>query len=153
MIDPFAVQPSQAQFNTDTYNTSSYMYGQTSTLSPQSVAPANTNPYRATPERNYTLGGGGYGANVVPALDQHRASPAPSSSVYSSTTVTTYPINTSVSPPMPQPASPRGPREPTTSMAQPLVASPVQEELHYNEAPPVYDAATAQPPGQWGAKH
>nr|VWO96725.1 Rim9 protein [Ganoderma boninense] len=155
VVDPFAAQPSQTQFNPDTYNASSYMYGQVSASSPQSaVAAANTNPYRATPERNYTLGGGGYGANVVPALDQNRASPAPSSSVYSATTSTMYPINTSVSPPpMPQPASPRGPREPATTTSQPLVSSPVQEQPPYNEAPPMYDAATAQPPGQWGAKH
>ncbi|EJF66811.1 pali-domain-containing protein [Dichomitus squalens LYAD-421 SS1] len=156
VVDPFAAQPSQTRFQPDTYNTSSYMYGQTSTPPPANAAAvAGTNPYRTTPERNYTLGGGGYGANVVPALDYGRGSPAPTAttSVYSSGSAP-HTINTSISPPpMPQPASPRGPRDPTPSMHQAVTQSPIHEEPQYPDAPPMYDAATSQPPGQWGAKH
>ena len=156
VVDPFAAQPSQTMFNPDTYNSSSYMYGTTSTPSPgPAAAAASTNPYRTTPERNYTLGGGGYGANVVPALDYGRGSPAPTAttSIYSSASAP-HAINTSVSPPpMPQPASPRGPRDPTPSMPTALTQSPIHEEPQYPDAPPMYDAATSQPPGQWGAKH
>ena len=81
-------------------------------------------------------------------------SPAPSVSVYSSAP-SMPPIQTSMSPPpMPQPTSPRGPRDPASSMPTTIVESPVHEEApHYSDSPPMYDAATAQPPGQWGAKH
>ncbi|KAH9944276.1 pali-domain-containing protein [Epithele typhae] len=158
--DPFAapVAPAQlvshANLHNDTYNTSGYMYpSQTPT------PPAATNPYRA-PEHSYTLGGNGYGSNVVPALDTSypphpSASPAPSApSVYSmGTSSTPAPINTSVPSGMPQPLSPRGPRDPNPSMPATIVESPTHEDApHYSDSPPMYDAATAQPPGQWGAK-
>ncbi|KAI8990552.1 pali-domain-containing protein [Trametes punicea] len=169
--DPFAAPPpvQQTAFSPDTYNTTAYMRNAGS-----SSPPVGTNPYRAQQglyapsERNYTLGGGGYGSNVVPAMDiassthpHYRGpSPAPSApSTYSTSSAYTAtapaPINTSVQPApgMPQPTSPRGPRAPNpgSSMPAPLVHSPVQEEPE--EAPPMYDAATAPPPGQWSAKH
>ncbi|KAI0801141.1 SUR7/PalI family-domain-containing protein [Fomes fomentarius] len=165
MADPFAAQPSQTTFNPDAYNASSYMYN-AQAQSPPPNGGSNTNPYRGTqtyqPDRAYTLGGGGYGDNVVPALDPSypqygNRSPAPTASVYttSSTTpsVAPPPINTNTrvaSPPgMPQPTSPRGPRNPTASIPAPVVESPVED---YSDSPPMYDAATAQPPGRWGAK-
>ncbi|KAI0698402.1 SUR7/PalI family-domain-containing protein [Cerioporus squamosus] len=161
LTDPFAAQPTQAAFNADTYNSSAYMYGQTS---PPPSGGSNTNPYRPAqasypPERSYTLGGGGYGDNVVPALNSYppysSGSPAPSASVYTTSSAPSAAapphINTSISPPpMPQPTSPRGPRDPTPTMPAPLMESPHEE---YADSPPMYDAATAQPPGQWGAKH
>ncbi|KAI0639533.1 SUR7/PalI family-domain-containing protein [Trametes polyzona] len=171
--DPFAAQPPmpQAHFNADAYNATAYMHN-SSPSSPPPSGGSGTNPYRAQssyvpplapPERNYTLGGGGYGSNVVPASStppypQYGGpSPAPSApSTYSSSTAYTSapaPINTAVAPGMPQATSPRGPREPNPSMPAPIVESPVQELPEHEDAPPMYDAATAQPPGQWGAKH
>ncbi|KAI0651975.1 SUR7/PalI family-domain-containing protein [Trametes meyenii] len=164
--DPFAAQPPmpQASFSPDTYNNTAYMH--TDVASPPPSGGSGTNPYRAQgpyvpplapPERNYTLGGGGYGSNTVPAPDLSAyphyggPSPAPSApSTYSSSTAYTAPINTSVPPAMPQATSPRGPRDASHSMPAPIVESPTQE---HEDAPPMYDAATAQPPGQWGAKH
>ncbi|KAI0778309.1 SUR7/PalI family-domain-containing protein [Trametes elegans] len=167
--DPFAAQPPmpQASFNPDTYNATAYMHSPGPSSPPPSGG-SGTNPYRAQdpyvpplapPDRNYTLGGGGYGSNVVPATDMSAypqyggPSPAPSApSVYSHSTAYTSappPINTAVAPLMPQPTSPRGPRGAPTTMAGHIVESPVEE---HEDAPPMYDAATAQPPGQWGAK-
>ncbi|KAH9898277.1 SUR7/PalI family-domain-containing protein [Cubamyces lactineus] len=172
LADPFAAQAPvpQSGYNPDSYNATAYMHNSAPSSPPVSGG-SGTNPYRAPgpyvpplspPERNYTLGGGGYGSNVVPAMDGSSAypqygqpSPAPSApSTYSASTAYTStsapaPINTSAAaPPMPQPTSPRGPRDPNPA---PLVSSPIHEEDE--EAPPMYDAATAQPPGQWGAKH
>ncbi len=165
MADPFAAQPSQTTFSPDAYNASSYMYN-AQAQSPPPNSGSNTNPYRGTQayqqDRAYTLGGGGYGDNVVPALDPSypqygNRSPAPTASVYTTSSTTPSaappPINTNIrvaSPPgMPQPTSPRGPRNPTPSMPAPVVESPAEE---YSDSPPMYDAATAQPPGRWGAK-
>ncbi|KAI0375123.1 pali-domain-containing protein [Pilatotrama ljubarskyi] len=168
--DPFAAQPAmpQTNFNADPY----YMHN-ASPSSPPPSGGSGTNPYRpqgsyapplAPPERNYTLSGGGYGANVVPAADMPSyppyggPSPAPSApSTYSGTTAYTSapaPINTTIAPPMAQtsPTSPRGPRGPNRSQPSAVVESPVEEHEH-EDAPPMYDAATAQPPGQWGTKH
>ena len=152
MTDPFAAQPMpQSTYTPDVYNNTAYGY--TGHTSPPPAVPAATNPYRA-PEHSYSLGGNGYGDNVVPVLNTSAypqygtGSPAPSMSVYSTATSSTpAPINTAV-PAMPQPTSPRGPRDPTPSMPATIVESPIHED-----APPMYDAATAQPPGQWGAKH
>ena len=70
------------------------------------------------PSRSYTLGGGGYGDNSVPALHEPETSPgflpypgserASEGSAYSGLEV---------------PASPRGPRDPVT----------------YEDSPPMYD--------------
>ncbi|OSD03191.1 pali-domain-containing protein [Trametes coccinea BRFM310] len=178
--DPFAAQPPMPQtaFSPDAYNTTTYMHPGAGSSSPPPSG-GSTNPYRAPgqyspalapPERNYTLGGGGYGSNVVPAMDVASStyphysgpSPAPSApSTYSTSSAYTAtapaPINTSVqqAPGMPQPTSPRGPRDPNPahSMPSPIMQSPMHEEPEPEEAPPMYDAATAQPPGQWGAKH
>ncbi|KAH9858069.1 SUR7/PalI family-domain-containing protein [Lenzites betulinus] len=162
--DPFAAQPPMPQrtFNADTYNATAYM----PTSSPPPSGGPDTNPYRpqnsyvpplAPPERNYTLGGGGYGSNVVPAAGVSSyppyggPSPAPSApSTYSASTAYSSvpaPINTAVGGALSQPTSPRGPRAPNPGMPAPIVESPVHED-----APPMYDAATAQPAGQWGAK-
>ncbi|TFK94424.1 pali-domain-containing protein [Polyporus arcularius HHB13444] len=161
LTDPFASQqPSPAGFNADSYNTTGYMYSQTS---PPPSGGSNTNPYRPAqatypPDRSYTLGGGGYGDNVVPALNSYpqygSGSPAPSASVYTTSSAPSAAppphIDTAVSPThMPSPTSPRGPRDPTPPMPAPIMESPHEE---YADSPPMYDAATAQPPGQWGAK-
>ncbi|KAI0825007.1 SUR7/PalI family-domain-containing protein [Trametes gibbosa] len=168
--DPFAAHPPMPQttFNADTYNATAYM---PSPSSPPPSGGSGTNPYRAQnsyvpplapPERNYTLGGGGYGSNVVPAPSASAypqyggPSPAPSApSTYSASTAYTSapaPIDTTVGAAMPQPTSPRGPRQPNPSVPAPIMESPVEGHLGHEDAPPMYDAATAQPPGQWGAK-
>ncbi|KAI0756871.1 SUR7/PalI family-domain-containing protein [Daedaleopsis nitida] len=159
MSDSFAAQqPQTTTFNSDSYNAMGYMYGAQS----QPPLGGSTNPYRPT-QTSYppsSPAGNGYGDNIVPVLNASypqygSSSPAPTSSVYTTSSAPSTvppPINTRVaSPPgMPQPTSPRGPRDPTPSMPAAHVESPVEE---YSDSPPMYDAATAQPPGQWGVKH
>ena len=93
------------------------------------------------PDRSYTLGGDSYGASAIPDYQNPSGYDASYYAHYAPPTSTPSPapINTHVSPP-PEPVatSPRGPRAPQ---------NPV-----YDDSPPVYDVATAQPPGQWGAK-
>lgn len=150
--DPFATQGASS-FNPEGYNSTGYL-----ATAPTSFPNHNYNAQsgysagqHAQPERSYTLGGDGYGSNTIPDFSHpaQYSTPAP------------YPTHTSPGPISPQhtpspgpintnvatashmsPTSPRGPRPPATS-EQPL----------YEDSPPMYDAATAQPPGQWGAKH
>ncbi|TCD68087.1 hypothetical protein EIP91_011540 [Steccherinum ochraceum] len=150
--DPFATQGASS-FNPEGYNSTGYL-----ATAPTSFPDHNYNAQsgysagqHAQPERSYTLGGDGYGSNTIPDFSHpaQYSTPAP------------YPTHTSPGPISPQhtpspgpintnvaaashmsPTSPRGPRPPATS-EQPL----------YEDSPPMYDAATAQPPGQWGAKH
>ncbi|KAL4241701.1 pH-response regulator palI/RIM9 [Abortiporus biennis] len=132
--DPFASQAQPSSFNPDTYNNTGYM-------SPP-AASGGAAYGRTEPDRSYTLGGGGYGANTIPELPQQNADsayyphyPAPSAP---------SPINTVVSSPTVQsPTSPRGPRP----QSQGGPSSPP-----YEDSPPVYDAVPAQPPGIWGQK-
>ncbi|KAI0028127.1 SUR7/PalI family-domain-containing protein [Vararia minispora EC-137] len=107
-------QPTTA-FNSDLYNNTAQIYP---TPAPAPAAGGSRSP----PQRHYTLGGGGYGDNVVPNLhDDH-----------------------STGVPLPYPSanatSPMGPR------SQPV------PEPHYEDQPPVYDDGAALPPGVWGAK-
>ncbi|CAL1694025.1 unnamed protein product [Somion occarium] len=156
--------------NTETYNSTGYMGGMTSphAQSPSSAYPANPQsppPQNASyytpqrqntyPERSYTLGGDGYGSNVIPNHTQGEYDPY---SAY-------YPQQTST-PPMPAPtppsintdvqrsggvaSSPRGPRPPSGTMTLP---TGIPEQPQYEDSPPMYDAATSQPPGAWGTKH
>ena len=109
----------------------------------------------APPERSYTLGGDGYGSNTIPDPSGHaglystapypsHTSPAPISPV--SHSPSPAPINTAAAGAGPSqsqsPTNPKGPRPP----------APAEQPI-YEDSPPMYDAATAQPPGQWGAKH
>ena len=56
-------------------------------------------------------------------------------------------------PPLDLPAASGHPASSTSGPSMPAPA-PVQqyEQPTYEDSPPVYDDATAQPPGQWGAK-
>jgi hypothetical protein len=89
-----------------------------------------------SPERSYTLGGNGYGANVVPALHQS-------------------PVGTTPSPglPLPYPGEAHAPdyhaASPPPSIDHAYVASPTEEP-----APPHYDGPLpgSMPSANWGEK-
>ncbi|KAI0315656.1 SUR7/PalI family-domain-containing protein [Amylostereum chailletii] len=143
--------PTQAsnQYGHEQYP-SNVAYGQAlthdSTRAPSIPAPSsphNTNsfysqpsppPQPQAPQRNYTLGGGGYGDNVVPSL--HDEYQPPRSAVSS---VLPYPGDNAATS-----SGPRGPRE--------LVVQNVGEP-QYDDSPPVYDEGLSRPVGAWGAKH
>ncbi|KAJ3489613.1 hypothetical protein NLI96_g2013 [Meripilus lineatus] len=140
----FATQPAGA-------STGAYHSADPNPYFAQSTYPqhAATPPPQQQPDRSYTLGGDGYGGNVYSDYPAQSAYDAAYYGHYATTTTsspspappTPMPKHTAVSPP-PEPqavATPKGPRPP---------AEPV-----YEDSPPVYDVATAQPPGQWGAKH
>ncbi|KAI0073719.1 pali-domain-containing protein [Panus rudis PR-1116 ss-1] len=148
---------------------------------PATPASTMSPPYGAShqPERSYTLGGDNYATyNSTPSqqLTQHQDFdpyaayyPSPPTAPSPGANRSPAPITTQAnSPPMPSPSygghiatptspggyaqtqtqaqsqqSPRGPRPPSGGYEQP----------QYEDSPPMYDAATAQPPGAWGAKH
>ncbi|OBZ68545.1 hypothetical protein A0H81_11662 [Grifola frondosa] len=154
--DPFTAQPSsQPVFNPDTYNSTGYMHPS----SPSTSANPTNNPYRgqsayvrplSPPERNYTLGGGGYGTNVVPdaTADFPQYTSSPTSTYH--TIPSPAPINTSVSP-APSTASPRATQH--SNVVQSTIHEEQRSDESYSDSPPMYDAATSQPAGAWGAKH
>lgn len=122
--------------------------GASSYYTPHTTSPP---PASQPQSRAYTLGGGGYGDNVVPELSTSSAlyggpsastsqpSPlntsVPSSSAYTSPTRSTAP------------AGPRQPAQPQSNFV--LHGSPTNE---YEDSPPVYDEGLAQPAGQWNSK-
>jgi len=89
-------------------------------------------PVQQHPERSYSLGGSGYGDNVVPVLH-----PDPSN------------LRVQQASPPPMMRSPHSP-PPTAFQAMDFVQSPVEHSYHDN--PPVYDDTLTQPPGAWGSK-
>ncbi|KAI0066414.1 pali-domain-containing protein [Artomyces pyxidatus] len=138
--DPFHSQyapPPEPPLNTETYNRTGLISSPSPPHQPQAqayVPPGDPTsfyaPHASPPQRSYTLGGGGYGANVVPALHEPQPEPPASANSY-----LTYPGGES-------PTSPRGPR---------TMQQPVQEPV-YEDSPPTYDAGTAPPPGRYTAK-
>lgn len=169
--DPYATQTPPAQtYHPDTYNGAAYARNPGSASPPMPV-PTSTNPYlnrtqqqqQSTLDRNRSLAAGGYGSNTVSyhsgAQDAYAAySPdfrLPSPGATSSApTASPSPIDTRVSPGSSQrgATSPRGPRPPSAFVESPVHEMP-EHEGPYADSPPMYDAATAQPPGEWGAKH
>ncbi|KDQ63160.1 hypothetical protein JAAARDRAFT_29164 [Jaapia argillacea MUCL 33604] len=182
--DPYAARHQEPSYNPDTYNATA-MLASAPSRSPPPHSPAPTslynphaaNTYYSPPhsppsqqlERSYTLGGGGYGANVVPALHDQQPSYVqgygqsnqdaaaaylpysgeqqpyyshPGTSAH--TTPAPVPINTNVAG-QSGPTSPiKGPRSPRRT-----VASPVQ----YEDSPPGYeDVGRPQPSGGWDRK-
>lgn len=132
--------PTPQAFDENTYNASGYMHA-VGTSSSSAAATAAQNPYygRAAPQdRSYTLGGGAaYAGNDAAYYDPYAASshnPAPA------------PINTQVS------AGGAHAQSPTHLVESPLEGIP-EGEHQYADSPPMYDAATAQPPGMWATKH
>ncbi|KAL4070740.1 pali-domain-containing protein [Scleroderma citrinum] len=102
------------------------------------------------PERSYTLGGDGYGANTVPSLQTNDPyygryqSPAP---IMPQSTSSPPLVDTNVMRTSPTAVSPvRGPRGPRTS----IVLSP--PSLPYSDNPPDYESGPSGAPGQWGTK-
>ncbi|KIY73528.1 pali-domain-containing protein [Cylindrobasidium torrendii FP15055 ss-10] len=95
------------------------------------AAPYYPTPTPPAPDRQYTLGGDGYGQNQLPPLPDHdqqyyyQAGAAPPSSHI----VTDMPYATS-------PTSPRGPREPRPPGA-------------FDDSPPGYEGGMANPHGQY----
>ncbi|KAH8099282.1 pali-domain-containing protein [Cristinia sonorae] len=151
--DPYA---SNQTFNPDAYNATGYMTAPTNSFPDHNAYYAQstypTTAPQAQPERSYTLGGDGYGSNTIPDLTgqtgHYAAAPYPTygspSPVSAHQTHSPAPISTNVASPSPHaqsPTSPRGPRQPTSAAEQP-----------YPDSPPMYDMATSQPAGQWGAK-
>ncbi|KAI6047835.1 pali-domain-containing protein [Pisolithus marmoratus] len=138
-------EPSQ---NVNIYNTG-YAAGTVSQSSPPRA------PYDAygpvgghEPERNYTPGGGAYGASAVPTTraddpygvhqNLSRTVPRPTASPPTADTNFIRPPTTAASPVS-------GPRGPRTS----IVLSP---PTTYNESPPEYEAGLSGMAGQWGRK-
>jgi hypothetical protein len=122
-----------------------------------------TAQHQAAPERSYTLGGGAYDSGSTLSAqnpyqdDAHYArysdsshmpspySPLPTPSFSHVDTAAPAALNTSaVSGTSTSPTSPRGPRSPK--------GASVQSQSVYEDQPPVYDVATAQPPGQYDSK-
>lgn len=148
-------------------------YAPNPTYSHPTPAPAQQ-PYRATTqqhlaaERSYTLGGDGYDAagasNTQDAYadDAYYARYSGSSHMPSPYSPLPTPapshINTNVAPtPGPTSAtSPRGPRSPSVPPQSPASSHQPQGshilEPVYEDQPPVYDVAAAQPPGQYDTK-
>lgn len=119
---------------------------------------------QTTAERSYTLGGDSY-ADAAPSGAQNPYANDAYFARFSGTSQMTSPYSPLPTPspshldtrvaPVPSAMSPtsaaipRGPRSPSS----PLPAPQQQEHPDYEDSPPMYDDATAQPPGQWGAKH
>ena len=156
-------------FNADSYNATGHMQMPTSTNAYPDLYAASTSnqqPYQpaqhqAAPERSYTLGGGAYdsaatlSAQDPYADDAYHARYSGSSHLTSPYSPLPTPsashIDTSVTAAS-SPTGPRGPRSPTT--ASPQSHAPTQpSQPVYDDQPPVYDVATAQPPGQYDSKH
>ncbi|KAH8110637.1 pali-domain-containing protein [Phellopilus nigrolimitatus] len=124
--------------------------------SPQGTAPgqlAHGDYYgyggaQRSPERSYTLGGGGYGGNVVPDNSAVYGAPHGSPSPMPAINTNVVAHQTSTSP------GPMGPRSPA-GYGAPTYAPPQSQSQHsqsYEDGPPGYEAGPAQPAGQWNAK-
>lgn len=157
-------------FNADTYNATGHMAmpsssAYTTSYTPNAYGQMSQATYvqpQAAPERSYTLGGDSYAAAAA-SSSQNPYADDTYYARYSGTSQMTSPysplptpspshLNTAVAP-APAGASPtsattpRGPRSPSSPQPAP------QQHPVYEDSPPMYDDATAQPPGQWGAKH
>ncbi|KAK0456167.1 SUR7/PalI family-domain-containing protein [Armillaria borealis] len=133
----------QSQYN-DPYGIRSY----TTSPPPMSSQPHSSTYYPAqvagpsVQERNYTLGGDGYGHNTLPPLPEHTqehsylsyAAPTPQTLSH---------INTAVPAAAERQTSPMGPRAHRTMSPQQYDDSP----------PPGYEAGTAVIPGGWSGKN
>ncbi|KZT02497.1 pali-domain-containing protein [Laetiporus sulphureus 93-53] len=141
--------PSAQPFNPNIYNSTAYMHGAApSSTAAAAAAAATTSPYysrsaTAQPDRSYTLGGGAYG---TAASDAAYFNPYAQGSSSQHTTPSPAPINTR------QPTM-RGPRSPPQLVESPVESMPQPAQPQYSDSPPMYDAATAQPPGMWSTKH
>ncbi|KAF5368544.1 hypothetical protein D9758_002150 [Tetrapyrgos nigripes] len=130
-------QPRQDSYN---YNGGGYGSQATSYYSAPATTPGTG------PERNYTLGGDGYGENSVPPLPERQGSvpalpdhPAASSTYNIPYSGSPAPINTNLPLSGGTNPSPRGPRQ------QPTTSSPTHED-----SPPGYEAGTSGITGAWG---
>ncbi|GJE85866.1 Pali-domain-containing protein [Phanerochaete sordida] len=135
-----------------------------------------TTQQHLTPERSYTLGGDAYdaaGASTAQnpyADDAYYARYSGSSHMPSPYSPLPTPspsrldTNVAAAPGPASATSPRGPRTPRSPIQPPQSPSPSHATSHqpqgshilepvYEDQPPVYDVATAQPPGQYDTKH
>ncbi|GBE77659.1 hypothetical protein SCP_0105400 [Sparassis crispa] len=165
LTDPYSNQSHITQQPYDNlYDSSAYVAAAPMPSTSPPIPAPSTNPYygqSAQLDRSYTLGGGGYANNVVPdygntaAADSRYYGLQGASSSRHLSPPPRAPLNTSLNPPPAQRAtSPRGPRSPVL-YESPIEEVPQQEvpqTQHYTDAPPMYDAATAQPPGAWSSK-
>jgi hypothetical protein len=115
----FTTPPAQVPFDSNTYNATGYI-SQPSVQSPPEPTTSYYTPQVqgvVPPSRSYTLGGGGYGNSVVPAL------PSPGFLPYPGSETNTDSVYSGIE----APTSPRGPRD-----RQPSPAA-------YDDSPPMYD--------------
>ncbi|KAH7923915.1 pali-domain-containing protein [Leucogyrophana mollusca] len=145
--DPYASQPGShyqdPPFNPSAFNTAAAIPA-SSSQSPYTNPYTSQPPTAHQPERSYTLGGGGYGDNVVPPTQN--TDPYYSGHYQGSSSQSPPPLNTSVMA-MPSHTSPvKGPRGARTSM----IASPPPST--YAEGPPTYESGPSGAPGRWGTK-
>ncbi|EPQ60329.1 pali-domain-containing protein, partial [Gloeophyllum trabeum ATCC 11539] len=167
-------QPTDAHSYYDPYNSSGYAmpqaseptlnpetYNNTAMLMPSGTSPiGNASPYHSQsspvhqpvypPERSYTVSGGGYGGNVLPAFNEPSTAdghgdaylPYPGTSTAPHITTSPPPIDTRVGALSNPHASPvKGPRAQRNSVVSP--------PAHYDDSPPVYEDVAPQTPGGW----
>ncbi|KZT30920.1 pali-domain-containing protein [Neolentinus lepideus HHB14362 ss-1] len=141
--------PTQAidhSFNPETYNNTAMLMPSGSSASPyHSNSPVHT----TAPERGYTVGGGGYGDNVIPAFDEPAPirehadpyMPYPGTTSPSHLATSPAPLDTAVggsSFPQTHTSPVRGPRQQRSSVLTP----------QYEDSPPMYEE-TPGTPGGW----
>lgn len=126
--DPFQAysSPTQLPFDPNTYNATAQISQprRPSVHSPPEPASSYYTPQTqgvVPPSRSYTLGGGGYGNNTVPAM--HDPEPSPGFLPYPGSEANTDSVYSGLE----TPTSPRGPRD--------REPSPVT----YDDSPPMYD--------------
>ncbi|KAI0094188.1 SUR7/PalI family-domain-containing protein [Irpex rosettiformis] len=127
---PFQPQHQQSQYYADpTRDASNTLFPPTSTHNEahNSMASYLTSPYSPMPSPNSPSEDVG-GSTMVRAQSMHK-------------------------PPLDLPAAAVGASHSSTSGPSMPAPSHGYEQPTYEDSPPVYDDATAQPPGQWGAKH
>ena len=123
--DPFRAYttPQAVPFDSNTYNATGHI-SQSSTYSPPDPTASYYTPQTqgvVPPSRSYTLGGGGYGNNSVPA--PHERLPSPGFLPYPGSETNTDSVYSGLE----VPNSPRGPREQEPSA------------VVYDDSPPMYD--------------
>lgn len=162
--DYSAYQTTQQPDAFNTYNNTAYMTGMGTEASRAAYSPHTANTGYAAqqtqayaqpayqtaqhaPERSYTLGGDGYAASpITPAHSPH---PADQYAQYAMPSADITGQMPSPYTPLPTPGATR---TETYAPQSPHAPGGSQQPEFDDPPPPVYDVATAQPPGQWDTK-